>query len=63
MKAETEKQIDEIHALICRGIPANDKLIKAALKVVNARHYRGDDGWDRLKNAIAELEDAIENQN
>jgi hypothetical protein len=29
--------------------------------VVKARYYHGDDGWDRLKNAIGELEDHMEN--
>jgi len=60
MTDETKKQIEEIHALIVRGeITLNDKLNKAARAVVDARHYHGDDGWDRLKNAIGELEDLV----
>jgi hypothetical protein len=31
-------------------------LIKAARRVVWARHYKGEDGWDKLKHAIADLE-------
>ena len=34
-------------------------LIKAARAVVWARHYNGDDAWDRLKNAIGDLEDQV----
>lgn len=37
-------------------LPGSDKLKEAAMRVVEARHYNGDDGWDKLKNAIAELE-------
>ena len=35
---------------------SEDALVAAARKVVAARRYDGDDGWDRLKNAIGELE-------
>lgn len=35
------------------------KLFKAARDVVDARHYMGDDGWDKLKNAICELEGIV----
>jgi hypothetical protein len=34
-------------------------LIKAARAVVWARHYNGDDAWDRLKYAIGDLEDQV----
>jgi hypothetical protein len=34
-------------------------LIKAARSVVWARHYSGDDGWERLKAAIGALEDIV----
>ncbi|WP_309386049.1 hypothetical protein [Cerasicoccus frondis] len=33
---------------------------KCAEAVVSARHYTGDDGWDKLKNAICELENILE---
>lgn len=59
MSPETEKQIAEIHATIVDGAPADKKLREAAKAVVDARHYHGDDGWDRLKNAIGELEDIL----
>lgn len=59
MTKEHEKQIAEIHATIVKGAPADDKLRKAARAVVDARHYHGDDGWDRLKNAICELEGIV----
>lgn len=28
-------------------------------RIVDARYYHGDDGWDRLKNAIGDLEDKV----
>lgn len=59
MSAKSDKQIDEIHAAIVRGAPANDTLVKAARAVVDARHYQGEDGWDRLKNAICDLEGLV----
>ena len=52
-----EQQIAEIHAFVVR--PVSDKLHKAARAVVDARYYHGDDGWDRLKNAIGELEEIV----
>lgn len=42
--------------------PPDSPLLAAARKVVEARHYSGDDGWDKLKNAIFELEGAINGQ-
>lgn len=36
------------------------KLVAKARNVVHARRYQGEDGWDVLKNAIAELEDELE---
>ena len=59
MNPEIEKQIAEIHAAVVNGIPANEQLVKAAKAVVDARYYNGDDGWDRLKNAIGELETIV----
>lgn len=59
MNQETIKQIAEIHATVVQGIPADAKLRKAAQAVVDARHYHGDDGWDKLKNAIGEMEDIL----
>lgn len=59
MTKETEQQISEIHATIVKGAPANDQLRKAARAVVDARYYSGEDGWDRLKNAIGDLEDFV----
>lgn len=59
MSPQTRQKIDEIHATIVKGAPANDALMKAARAVVDARHYNGDDGWDVLKNAIAELEGLV----
>lgn len=35
------------------------ELRKLARAVVDARHYHGDDGWDRLKNAICDLEGKV----
>ena len=35
-------------------------LVRAGQAVVEARNYHGDDGWDKLKNSIAALEDAID---
>lgn len=42
--------------------PPDSPLLAAARKVVEARHYSGDDGWDKLKNAISELEGVIDGQ-
>lgn len=39
--------------------PPDSPLLAAARKVIEARHYNGDDGWDKLKNAISELEGVI----
>ncbi|MHB8388019.1 MAG: hypothetical protein ACYDBH_00390 [Acidobacteriaceae bacterium] len=41
------------------AIPANDLLCMAARRVVDARHHGGDDGWDKLKDAIGKLEDIV----
>lgn len=59
MDPETKKKISEIHATVVIGTPSNDRLLQAAQAVVDARHYHGDDGWDRLKNAIGDLEDIL----
>jgi hypothetical protein len=59
MTKETEKQIAEIHTTIVKGAPADDALRRAARAVVDARHYLGDDGWDKLKNAIGQLEEMV----
>ena len=56
MNKTTETQIAEIHATVVRGMPSDEKLRRVARAVVDARYYGGDDGWDVLKNAIAELE-------
>ncbi len=48
--------IQEIHATIVKGAPADDKLRAAARAVVDARYYNGDDGWHVLKEAIGQLE-------
>lgn len=42
--------------------PPDSPLMAAARKVVEARRYSGDDGWDKLKNAISELEGVIDGQ-
>lgn len=34
-------------------------VIKAARAVVWTRYYSGDDGWDRLKEAIGQLESIV----
>lgn len=47
------KQIDEMHAMVVRGIPASGELVARARAVVNAR-YAGAD-WDDLSDAIAAL--------
>lgn len=52
----TEEKIDLIYQAVVKNAQASDRLIQAAQKVVDARYYQGDDGWDVLKNAIAELE-------
>ena len=39
--------------------PAGAKLHQAARRVVWARYYSGDDGWDRLKKAIGQLEEIV----
>jgi len=36
-----------------------DPLYHAASRVVWARYYSGDDGWDRLKKAIGQLEEIV----
>jgi hypothetical protein len=41
------------------GIDPEVKLRQAARAVVWARHYSGDDGWERLKEAIGSLEDLV----
>jgi TraY domain len=41
------------------GAVPEGPLIKAARAVVWARHYRGSDAWDRLKEAIGALEDIV----
>jgi hypothetical protein len=55
----TAKLIAEIHAVVVKGKPANEELLRRARAVVSARHYHGDDGWDKLKNAIGELEELV----
>lgn len=59
MTKETETQISEIHATVVKGIPAGYELHRRARAVVDAWYYQGDDGWDRLKNAIAELKGLV----
>jgi len=54
-----QKQIEEIHAAVVKGAPADEKLRKAARAVVDARYYHGDDSWEKLKNAIGELQDIV----
>lgn len=59
MKSDTQT-LHEIRAVLqVRDDLACDELLRRAQAVVAARHYQGDDGWDRLKNAIGELEDFI----
>ena len=41
------------------GADGVDPLYRAASRVVWARYYSGDDGWDRLKNAIDQLEEIV----
>jgi hypothetical protein len=41
------------------GIDPDAKLRKTARAVVWARYYSGDDGWNRLKEAIGNLEDIV----
>lgn len=50
-------------ALLWDMTVSNEKLRKAARAVVDARYYNGEDGWDRLKNAIGELEDIVGRSN
>ena len=57
--AELARKIDEIHATVVLSAPAEKALITAALRVIEARHSTGDGGWDRLKDAIAELEELL----
>lgn len=59
MKTDSEivRQIREI--IRKRDDFATERLLKLAQDVVTARHYQGDDGWDRLKEAIGQLEDFI----
>jgi hypothetical protein len=51
-----ERSASLLHEL---GLDPEAKLRKAARAVVWARHYSGDDGWDRLKAAIGDLEDLV----
>ena len=41
------------------GIDPEAKLRHAARAVVWARYYGGDDGWERLKEAIGNLEEIV----
>lgn len=41
------------------SVESEKQVVAAARKVVAARYYNGDDGWDRLKNAIGELEGLV----
>ena len=51
---------EEKFEAIKKIIGQNDgPVVAAARKVVAARYAGGDDGWDRLKNAIGELEDLV----
>jgi len=59
MNAKLVSKINEIHAVVVNGSPSNDELVRRARAVVDARHYNGDDGWDKLKNAISELEGLV----
>lgn len=51
--------IMEIHKTVVGGIPASHKLVVAARRVVWARYYNGDDGWEKLNEAIGQLEDIV----
>ncbi len=55
VKGDWHRKCDELDE---QGGKLN-RLRIAAKAVVEARHYHGDDGWDRLKNAIAELEGLV----
>ncbi len=60
MTPSDRKMLTEIHAAVMgRATHEQRELLERAMAVVVARHYRGDDGWDRLKNAIGELEDLV----
>lgn len=49
----------KLYEKVFEAINPEGPLMMAAQRVVAARHYQGDDGWDKLKLAIAELEDLI----
>lgn len=63
-----DSRLDGVERLIRGGgiIPSDEiyppfqAVLDVARRVVEARNYHGDDGWDRLKNAIAELSDALD---
>lgn len=59
MTHSERKMLEEIHAKVVKGAPSNDAILKAARKVVDARYYHGDDGWEVLKSAIGELEGIV----
>jgi hypothetical protein len=63
-EATITKLIEEIEERLARlhqafGTAPDDKLRQAARAVVFWRYYDGDDGWEKLKNAIGELEDLV----
>lgn len=54
-----EEKIDAIYRTVVKGVPASDKLIKAAQEVVNIR-FDSSKCWDDLSDAICELSNALE---
>ena len=61
MNPDTQRKIDEIYAYVVGAQKVKSaELLRTARAVVAARKYHGDDGWDRLKNAIADLEGEVE---
>jgi len=60
MNTEIEKKINEIHAVVVKGVPSSEKLRAAAQNVVD--HVFGTkrhSDWEDLKNAIAQLDEVI----
>ena len=52
----SNREIQEIHAVVVKGAPAADELVSAARAVVRARYKNG---WDDLNQAIAALANLV----
>ena len=61
MNTEQLRLLRDLHHTLISKAPASEDLVRVARAVVAARH--SGDGWDRLKDAIGELEDLVGREN